>query len=227
MPGSFIGQRGGGVEEVKTITLQISSWMADLRELLCCVALSCPTLCDPMDCSQPGFSIHGILQARMLEWVAMPFSRGSSQPRDQTQVSCIGGLVLHQLSYKGSPASGRGYINFFRQRGRVPWGRSLRMSVVVQSLNQSCLTLCDPMDCSMLGFPVLHCLPEFYQTPVHWVQWCHPTISSSIAFFSCCPKSFPASGSFLMSWLFPSGGQSIGALASASALPVNIQGWFP
>ena len=170
MPGSFIGQRGEGAEEVKTITLQISSGMADLRELLCRVALSCPTLCDPMDCRQPGFSIHGILQARMLEWVAMPFSRGSSQSRDQTQVSCIGGLVLHQLSYKGSPASGRGYINFFRQKGRVPWGRSLCMSAVVQSLNQSCLTLCDPMDCSMLGFPVLHCLPEFDQTPVHWVQ---------------------------------------------------------
>ena len=52
---------------------------------------SCPTLCDPMDCSPPGSSIHGILQARILEWVAISFSRGSSQPRDQTQVSCIAG----------------------------------------------------------------------------------------------------------------------------------------
>ena len=48
-----------------------------------------PTLCDPMDCSPPGSSVHGILQARILEWVAIPFSRGSSTPRDQTQVSCI------------------------------------------------------------------------------------------------------------------------------------------
>ena len=55
------------------------------------VAQSCPTLCDPMDCSLPGSSIQGILQARILEWVAISFSRGSSQPRDQTQVSCIGG----------------------------------------------------------------------------------------------------------------------------------------
>ena len=46
------------------------------------------TLCDPMDCSPPGSSVHGILQARILEWVAMPSSRGSSQPRDQTQSSC-------------------------------------------------------------------------------------------------------------------------------------------
>ena len=55
------------------------------------VGQSCPTLCDPMDCSLPGSSSHGILQARILEWVAIPFSRGSSQPRDQTQVSCIAG----------------------------------------------------------------------------------------------------------------------------------------
>ena len=48
---------------------------------------SCLTLCDPMGCSPPGFSVHGILQARILEWVAVLFTRGSSQPRDQTHVS--------------------------------------------------------------------------------------------------------------------------------------------
>ena len=55
------------------------------------VAQSCPTLCDPVDCSPPDSSVHGILQARVLEWVAISFSRGSSQPRDWTQVSCITG----------------------------------------------------------------------------------------------------------------------------------------
>ena len=55
------------------------------------VAQSCPTLCDPMDHSPPSSSVHGILQARMLEWVAVPFFTGSSQPRDQTHVSCIAG----------------------------------------------------------------------------------------------------------------------------------------
>ena len=58
-------------------------------------------------------------------------------------------------------------------------------------------------------------------------QWCHPAISSSFFPFSSCLQSFPASGSFLMSPLFTSGGQSIGASASASVLPVNIQDWFP
>ena len=55
------------------------------------VAQLCPTLCDPMDCSLPGFSIYGILQARVLEWVAISFSRGSSRPRDWTRVSRIVG----------------------------------------------------------------------------------------------------------------------------------------
>ena len=54
-------------------------------------AQSCPTLCNSMDCSLPGFSVHGILQATILEWLAIPFSRGSSQTRDWTQVSCITG----------------------------------------------------------------------------------------------------------------------------------------
>ena len=61
--------------------------------------------------------------------------------------------------------------------------------------------------------------------PLNW--WCHSTISSSVAPFSSCPQSFLASEYFPMSQLFPSGGQSAGASASASVLPVNIQGWFP
>ena len=60
--------------------------------------------------------------------------------------------------------------------------------------------------------------------PLSW--WCHPTISSSVTLFSC-PQSFPASRSFSMNWLLASGGQTIGASASASVLPVNIQTWFP
>ena len=58
-------------------------------------------------------------------------------------------------------------------------------------------------------------------------QWRHPTISSSVTPFSSCPQSFPISGSFPMSWLSISGGQSIGVSASTSVIPMNIQGWFP
>ena len=75
------------------------------------------------------------------------------------------------------------------------------------------------MDC----FPVLPSLPEFAQRPLS--GWCSPTISSSATLSSFCLQSFPASGSFTASWLFRSGGQSIGA--SASVFPMNFQGWFP
>ena len=54
----------------------------------------CPTLCDPMEYRPPGSSVHGVLQARILEWVAFASSRGSSQPTDRTQVSCIAGGFL-------------------------------------------------------------------------------------------------------------------------------------
>ena len=65
-----------------------------LGALLSLVAQSCMTLCDPMDCSPPGSSVHGILHARILEWVAIPSFRGSSGPRDRTQESGIAGDSL-------------------------------------------------------------------------------------------------------------------------------------
>ena len=94
------------------------------------------------------------------------------------------------------------------------------------SVAKLCLTLCNPMDGSTLGFPVLHYLPGFAQIHVHWVVvlfnhliFCHPLLLFL--------QSFTASGYFLMSWLFTSGGQSIGTSASASVLLMNIQDWFP
>ena len=69
-------------------------------------AQSCPTLCDPMDCSLPGFSVHGIFQAGILEWVAISFSRGSSWPRDWTHISCVSctGRLILTTRHLGSPA---------------------------------------------------------------------------------------------------------------------------
>ena len=73
------------------------------------VAQSCPTLCDPMDGSPPGFTVHGILQARVLERAAIPFSRESSQPRDRTQVSCIAG---RRFTVSSEPPLSNIYISF-------------------------------------------------------------------------------------------------------------------
>ena len=89
----------------------------------------------------------------------------------------------------------------------------------------SCVWLCDPVDCSKPGFPVLHRLLELGQTHVRRVgdaiQSSHPVVPFS------CPQTLPASGSFLVSRLLASGGQSIGASASVLVLPSNIQSWFP
>ena len=69
------------------------------------VTQSCPTFCDPVDWSLPGSSIHGIFQARVLEWVAISFSRGSSWPRDRTPVPCIIWRRFYHLSHQGSPGN--------------------------------------------------------------------------------------------------------------------------
>ena len=91
---------------------------------------------------------------------------------------------------------------------------------------RSCMTPWNPMDKSMPGSsPSLS--PRVCSNSCPLSQWCHPTISSSIVPFSSGPQSFPASRSFLMSQLFESGNQGNGASVSASALPVNTQGWFP
>ena len=74
--------------------LLVGCYYAGFCAVLCFIIQSCLTLCDPMDWSPPGSSVHGILQARMLEWVAMPFSKGSSQPRDGIQVSHMAGVFF-------------------------------------------------------------------------------------------------------------------------------------
>ena len=111
----------------------------------------------------------GILQASILEWVAMPSFRGSSQSRDQTQVSSISCL-----------------------------------GCCCCSVAQSCPTLCDPMNCSTPGFPVLHHLPEFVQTHVHW------SVMPSNHLILCCPL-------LLLPSIFP----SIRVFSSESALRIR------
>ena len=84
----------GHIQEFILNQCHLSKWKAEVL-----VAQLCPTVCDPMDCSPPGSTVHGILQARILERIAMPSSRGSSGPRDWTWISwisCIGRWVLFQ-----------------------------------------------------------------------------------------------------------------------------------
>ena len=101
-------------------------------------------------------------------------------------------------------------------------------SVQFSSVAQLCLTLCNPMNCSMPGRPPCPSpTPGVYSNSCPSSWWCHPAISSSGIPFSSCPQSLPASGSFPMNQLFAWGSQSIRVSASASVLPMNTQDWSP
>ena len=89
------------------------------RDVICVykvlVTQSYPTLCDPVDCSLPGSSVHGILQARVLEWVDISFSKRSSQPRDWTQVSCIAGRFFTTWATGEAPVYMCVYVCVFQK----------------------------------------------------------------------------------------------------------------
>ena len=127
------------------------------------VTQSCPTLCNPMECSPPDSFVHGISQARIMEWAAISYSRGSFRLRDQILISCISCI-------------GRQILYHWRNLGRLG-------SVQFNSVAQSFLTLCDLMNRSTPGLPVHHQLPESTQTHVHGVsdaiQLSHPLLPSS------------------------------------------------
>ena len=214
--------------------------------------------CDPMNCSLPGSSVHGILQARKLEWVVISFSKSclvmsnSLQPHglycswnssgQNTVVSSLSLLqgifptlesnpgllhcrrILHQLSYKGSPRilewvaySFSSVSSWLRNRVGVSlisgrfftnWVIREAPTVHVQfsSVTQSCPTLCDPMDCQHARLPCPSTTQGAYSYSCPLSQWFHSTISSSVTPSTCCPQSFPTSGSFPMIWLFVSSG---------------------
>ena len=145
-----------------------------------------------------------ILQARILEWVAFPFSRGSSQPRDQTQVSHIAGRIFTvwatreaHVTDSVSSVQSLSHVQLFV----TPWTAAHQASLSITNSG-------------------------VYSNSCPLSRWCHPTISSSVIPFSSCLQSFPGSGSFQMSQFFSSGDQTIGVSASASVLPMNIHDWF-
>ena len=109
-------------------------------------------------------------------------------------------------------------------RNSLFWKWMIFHSTQSVQFNRSCLTFCDPMDCTTPGFPVHHQLLELPQTHVHCVS---DAIQLSCPLSSPSLQSSPASGSFPVSQLFASGGQNIWGSGSTSVLPTNIQSWFP
>ena len=157
----------------------------------------CPTPSDPMDCSPPGSSLHGIFQARVLEWVTIAFSKA----------------ILRAICQKPRDwKCGTAYMDCFFPLLLSCW--VMADSVTSHELQHTRL-LCPPLSSRVCSNSCPLSRRSYLST------------SSAAAFFSFCLQSFPATGSFPMSWLFTSGGQTIGASASATVLPVNIQGWFP
>ena len=111
-----------------------------------------------------------------------------------------------------------------KKEGKIT--RPFRYCCCCCSVTKSCATLCNHMDCSTPGLPIRLTSPRGCPSSCPLNQSYHPPISSSVALFSFCLQYFPASGAFPISQLFPSAGQSIRASASASVLPMSIQGWF-
>ena len=151
------------------------------------VAQSCLTLCDLMDCSSPGSSVHGILQARILEWVAISFSRGSSQPRDWTQVSCI---------------AGRCFNLWATREALIFWGRLIKWfttgSVTLQgNPNQGDLTLKDNV-----SLPTYFAweLSTSYRVPEVWRA--PPTTHCSHSAVSPARQTWSVSGNSPCTWGF-------------------------
>ena len=157
--------------------------------VLCLVTQSCPTLCNLMDCSPPGSSVHGDSPGKNTGVGCNALLQGTfpTQGLNPGLPHCR--WIRYQLSYQGSP------INMLILPKYIIYA-----SVQFSSIAQSCPTLWDPMNHSTPGLPVHRQLPEFTQTHAS-SQWCHPTISSSVVPFSSCPQSLPASESFPMSQL--------------------------
>ena len=173
-----------------------------------------------MDYSPPGSSVHGILPARILEWVAIPSSRESSWPGDQILISCIScfgrDILYHWATWEANL--------------RIEWAQMIiDFLLCASSVQFSCSVMSD----SLQPHESQHARPlcpsptsGVYPNSCPLSRWCHPTIPSSVIPISSCPHPFPGSGSFQMSQLFASGGQSIGVSASTSVLLMNTQDWY-
>ena len=168
---------------------------------------SCLIFSDTMDCSLPGSSFHLILQAGILECLAMPFSRRSSPPQGSNWP------LLFLLHWQ----EGSLPLEPFRK----PFLHSC-CCCCCYSVAHSCPALCNTMDCSMPAFSLYHHLPEFAQIHVHWVG-----DAIQLYHLLSSPSSYAFNLSQHQGGLFTWGGKNIGTSAPASVLLMNIQSWLP
>ena len=188
-----------------------------------------------MDCSLPGPSIHGVYQARILEPVAISFSRAPFQESNSRLLHLAGrfltteppgmphtGTLLSHEKNKIMPLAATWMdleiiiLSEISQR-QISSVQTIQFSSVARSVR----LFVTPWTAEHQAF--LSPTPRVYSNSCSLSWCCHPTISSSVFLFLFPLQSFPASGSFHMSWFFASGGQNIGVSASAPVLPMNTQ----
>ena len=189
------------------------------KHIFVCVCVSHSVMCDsfqPHGLYLPGFSVYGVFQARILEWVAVSFSRGSFWSRDQTWFSCNAGRFFTSWTTREALLTPLVILkckHSFESPSSVQFSRSVESDSLRPHESQNTRPPCPSPT------------PGVHSNSCPCSQCCHPAISSSVIPFSSCPQSLPASGFFPMSQLFTWGGQSIGDSASASVLPMNTQDW--
>jgi len=171
---------------------------------VCVCAQLCPTLCDHIDCSLPGSSVFGTFQARILEGIAISFSRGSSRPRDQTRVSHV-----------SCTASG-----FFPAE---PLGKPHKLSIPFSHSVVSNSLWPHRLQHARLPCPLPTSLLKLMSTE-SVMSYNHLILCCSLLFL---PSIFPSIRVFPVSQFFPWGSRSSGVSVSASVLPMSIQDWSP
>ena len=183
---------------------------------------SCPTMCDPIDGSPPGSAVPGILQARTLEWVAVPFSNAWKW---EVKVKSLSRVRLFETPWTAAYQAPRS-MGFSRKEYQS--GLPLPSPGILLGLNRLCFTTffrCQspvhvsrsvvsdslgPHESQHARPPCPSPTPRVHSNSCPLTRWCHPAISSSIVPFSSCPQSLAASESFPVSQLFAWGGPSIG-----------------
>ena len=128
-----------------------------------------------MDCGLPVSSVHGIFQARILKWIAISFAMGNSQTRNWTSISCGSALAGDSFTTETPLNLAREYSSNYNLVSVEFWSLQSAFTALggadkFSSVAQSWPTLCNRMNCSILGFPVHYQLPESTQTHVHWVS---------------------------------------------------------
>ena len=182
----------------------LSYWLKIIWRSGGLVAKSCPTLCNSVDCSPPGSSVHGILQARILEWVVIPFSRGSSQPRDRTQVSYIAGRFLTNWATRKAQnifgVGANGWFHLFHLLASLQndlLGHALLFTHCLCLATTGCFIDLSNLACpSRVIHPLPPALPKAHKPPTSF-PLCGPRLPALWMFSFCNSKPHKeASGSY-------------------------------